>query len=184
MKKNILNISNVVLIILILVPFCFNKGYEYILLLFIPNVAKIVFKKEYSGPFKVLYYIYVFLTVYLGGCLRFYRIVPNYDTLMHTLSGFILTYIGLRISKYNNKNKPWFTVLFFFVFSMALASMWEIAEFSIDQIFNENWQRIETCLFDTMKDMCVHLFGTVLFTLWYLVDKRVNNGIIFDKLLI
>ncbi len=61
---------------------------------------------------------------------------------MHTLSSFIVAalsiYILNKITKDNNKK---LVVVFSFILPMAVAAIWEITEFTIDNVFNKDMQK-------------------------------------------
>ena len=81
---------------------------------------------------------------------------------MHTLSSFIVAalsiYILNKITKDNNKK---LVVVFSFILPMAVAAIWEITEFTIDNVFNKDMQKdtvvnnITSTLFSQDKNKAV-----------------------------
>ena len=77
----------------------------------------------------------------------------EFDTILHTMSGFILAYIGSKlILKLNGKNKinKIFATFFILCFSMFSAIMWEFFEFTNDFFY----------LADMQKDRIIYNFSS------------------------
>jgi len=65
--------------------------------------------------------------------------------------------------------KPAFVALFSFVFAIAIGSMWEIFEYSMDSFFDLNMQK--SGLVDTMWDLIVDAVGALFIAVlgyWYM----------------
>ncbi len=104
--------------------------------------------------------------MYLGNVFDFYIIIPMYDKILHLLSGLIIGLIGyiffLHVSNGNVEDsfKRYMPMLFSIIFSIAAAGVWEIWEFSTDQLFGFVSQN--NSLHDTMWDIiCGTLMGIV-----------------------
>ena len=101
-------------------------------------------KKKLEFPYKLQLLIYIFIigTEVLGEIHNLYNKVWYYDDIMHTLSSFIVAalsiYILNKITKDNNKK---LVVVFSLLLSMAVAAIWEITEFTIDNVFNKDMQK-------------------------------------------
>ena len=65
-----------------------------------------------------------------------------------------------------------FNCLFIFIFSLASSGIWEIVEFTIDNLFNQDMQRAATGVYDTMKDIIVTLFGNIVFILCFFFEYK------------
>lgn len=110
--------------------------------------------------------LFIMFSSLLGSCFRFYDIISNYDDFLHVWSGFISVSVAYRllisfnrndIVKRINKN---FIVVYLFVFAISIAGLWEIAEFSMDNLFGLHTQA--GGLTDTMIDMIDGLIGAVI----------------------
>lgn len=123
-----------------------------------------VFKK--SSLYSVI--IFILLSVFAGKALRFYFIVPYWDKILHFISGFIIASIAIQIFyKYNEKSENknlFFKNLFIFVFCVAMAGLWELFEFSSDNILKTNAQN--NSLSDSMCDMIAGSVSALLYILY------------------
>ena len=104
----------------------------------------------------------------LGSCLDFYARFPGYDKLMHMLSGAfvsvlcILLYCALKPGHRIGSDDFWLALLFTFFGSMAVAGLWELAEYGINLVTGRDVQHVlDTGVGDTMQDMLVCMIGTV-----------------------
>lgn len=114
---------------------------------------------------------FVFATLFLGEIGDFYNLFWWWDVALHTAAGFFLGLVGFfmifslsRGVNLQNKFSPAFISLFAFVFSVALAGVWEIFEFGMDQCFGLNMQK--SGLVDTMEDLIVATLGSGAVALW------------------
>ena len=79
-----------------------------------------------------------------------------------------------KLKKYNEKDK-WFNIFIIISFSLAIAAFWEMTEFTIDNIFKIDVQKVaSTGVFDTMKDIILAFIGSILFSCYYLISKKKN----------
>ena len=104
----------------------------------------------------------------LGSCLDFYARFPGYDKLMHMLSGAfvsvlcILLYCALKPERRIGRGDFWLALLFTFFGSMAVAVLWELAEYGINLVTGRDVQHVlDTGVGDTMQDMLVCMIGTL-----------------------
>ena len=104
----------------------------------------------------------------LGSCLDFYARFPGYDKLMHMLSGAfvslmcILLYCTLKPEHRIGRGDFWLALLFTFFGSMAVAGLWELAEYAINLVSGRDVQHVlDTGVGDTMQDMLVCMIGTI-----------------------
>ena len=125
-----------------------------------------VYKKTFLRKSRISFYlifIFMFAAMYLGSVIEFYEIIPGYDKILHSISGVIIALIGyilfLSLIKGDAKGvfNPMMGVLFSIIFSIAAAAVWEIWEFSTDQLFGFTSQN--NSLIDTMWDI---ICGTVM----------------------
>ena len=104
----------------------------------------------------------------LGSCLDFYARFPGYDKLIHMLSGAfvsvlcILLYCALKPGHRIGRGDVCLAVLFTFFGSMAVAGLWELAEYGINLVTGRDVQHVlDTGVGDTMQDMLVCMIGTL-----------------------
>ena len=128
-----------------------------------------VYKKTFLRKSRISFYLifsFIVGSMYLGNVFNFYEIIPMYDKILHLLSGLIIEMIGyilfLHVSNGSEDNsfKRYMPMLFSIIFSIAAAAVWEIWEFSTDQLFGFASQN--NSLNDTMWDIiCGTLMGIV-----------------------
>ena len=109
--------------------------------------------------------IFIMVASLLGSCFKFYSI-NHYDDFLHLYSGVLSCNIAYLIIRYFNNeenikmvNKV-FVIIFLFMFTMGVASLWEIMEFSLDNILGTHTQI--GGLEDTMIDMVDALIGAII----------------------
>ena len=109
--------------------------------------------------------IFIMVSSLLGSCFKFYSI-NHYDDFLHLYSGVLSCNIAYLIIRYFNNeenikmvNKV-FVIIFLFMFTMGVASLWEIMEFSLDNILGTHTQI--GGLEDTMIDMIDALIGVII----------------------
>ncbi len=76
----------------------------------------------------------------LGTCYDFYMLIPFFDTLLHTVSGFIFAALGYSLmerllTKHGVKSRL-ANVLFAITFSLAIALLWELFEWGLTVLMN------------------------------------------------
>ncbi len=116
-----------------------------ILLLFVPWLVEAVFDIVISPPLKIIYMCCAVAGPVCGPIYKLYYLIPFWDTMLHTISGFLLAGIGFAIPEItdrNNNNSPnlILRMVLAFCFSMAAAVLWEFFEFSMDVIFHMDMQ--------------------------------------------
>lgn len=144
-----------------------------------------VYKKTFLRKSRISFYlIYSFIigAMYLGNVFDFYLIIPMYDKILHLLSGLIIGLIGyilfLHVSTGSSDEafKRYMPILFSIIFSIAGAAVWEIWEFSTDQLFGFTSQN--NSLNDTMWDIiCGSLMGVIAnipMYLYYIKGKKIK----------
>ena len=96
----------------------------------------------------VLYIAFLYCAIFLGEVRSFYYAVPQWDTILHTMSGAMLGALGFSmIAIFNNAERipvnlsPVFIAVFAFCFALALGAVWEIYEFTMDSVFGTNMQK-------------------------------------------
>ncbi len=152
-----------------------------VLVLFIPRILGKLFKIKISDAMELVYILFIILAQLLGSSVNLYNTVWWYDLFAHFLSGILIAVLALVVMDwfgvYKVKNKL-FNALFMICFSLALASLWEFAEFGVDTFLGMNVQHaIETGVKDTMEDMLIAFLGTMIVAIAYVVeDKVTKNG--------
>lgn len=120
----------------------------FTLLLFtIPTIISEKFKIGLPSLLEAIIYIFIFSATILGEINNFYGIIPFWDTLLHTLNGFLCAGIGFSLVDLLNQNSksinlsPIYVVIVAFCFSMTIGILWEFYEFTSDSIFRTDMQK-------------------------------------------
>lgn len=143
----------------------------------VPFIIRKVTCYNLSDKLEFIYLIFIFLAHILGTVVNLYSSVWWWDLFVHCLSGVFTSYIALilltEFKVFNNKNKI-FNVIFIICFSLSIASLWEFFEFSADKITGGDTQWVlKTGVDDTMTDMLVAFLGSILFSFYYLISKKI-----------
>lgn len=125
---------------------------------------------------KTIYFAFVFFAYFLGSVVNLYNITWWYDILMHFISGIVAGYLGYfilrKLKMYQGKYNI-FNFIFILSFSIAVAGIWEIAEFSMDRFTGSNLQHwLDTGVIDTMEDIICGTLGGLVFALFKAKRKK------------
>lgn len=154
------------LVIAVMILQIFNRNYENVflcvltlLLLVIPSLVQVTMKVELPTTLEIIILVFIFAAEILGEIREFYIVFPFWDTLLHTLNGFLAAAIGFSLVDLLNRSErmvfklsPLFTAIVAFCFSMTIGVVWEFFEFGMDQILG----------FDMQKDTVVNTIRTVM----------------------
>lgn len=154
------------IVIAIMIRQFFNQNYEHVflclltlLLMIMPSVLQVTFHIELPSPMEIVILCFIFAAEILGEISSFYIKFPHWDTILHTLNGFLCAAIGFSLVEILNRQKklrfelsPLFMVIVAFCFSMTIGVCWEFFEFGMDKFFH----------LDMQKDTIVHTISTVM----------------------
>ena len=154
------------LVIVVMVLQIFNKNYENVflciltlLLLVIPSFVQVTMKIELPTTLEIIILVFIFAAEILGEIREFYIVFPFWDTVLHTLNGFLAAAIGFSLVDLLNRSErmvfklsPLFTAIVAFCFSMTIGVIWEFFEFGMDHILG----------FDMQKDTVIHTIRSVM----------------------
>jgi ABC-type multidrug transport system permease subunit len=127
--------------------------------------------------FTISYLIFLFASQFLGSILGWYGL-GWWDTFLHLLSGSLLAFTGIALYErlvYRNAGKeisPWFVFLFTLSFSALGGVIWEIYEFSSDQLFGMTLQGGGNK--DTMIDLIADTIGGLIIAVWAGVRTKIK----------
>jgi len=140
------------------------------------------FKVDVPAEFQVLAVIFVFSALFLGEVQSYYLRIWWWDIALHTSSGlltgllgFLLVYVLNESDRVDIHMRPRFVAMFAFMFAVAVGTIWEIFEFSMDMLAGTDMQKSmfsdPSGLTDTMWDMIVNAFGALVISglgWWYM----------------
>lgn len=130
-----------------------------LLLLIVPSFAQVAFRIEIPSALEVIILVFIFAAEILGEVNEFYIKIHNWDTMLHTLNGFLAAAIGFSLVNLLNEDKrlsfnlsPFFVAVVAFCFSMTIGVLWEFFEFFMDTNF----------AMDMQKDTIIHNINSVM----------------------
>ena len=118
-----------------------------LVLLFAPLFIQNKFEITLPDGLEIAIYLFIFSAEILGEINNFYGIIPHWDTMLHTINGFLATAVGCSLVDLLNKNSksinlsPFYLCLVAFCFSMTIGVLWEFFEYAGDKFFNLDMQK-------------------------------------------
>ena len=173
MKLNKINIIIAFVLCFISVFFALNNKDITLLLFSLYIVVPFIFRVK--PIITLLYMLFGFIALFLGSQLHLYKTTTWFDNFSHfiwgMLSGIVAIMILIKLKMFNSRNII-FNCLFIFILSLASSGIWEIVEFTIDNLLNQDMQRASTGVYDTMKDIIIALFGNIIFILCFWFEYK------------
>lgn len=136
-----------------------------LILLLLPIIIQRKFEITLPNTLEIIIYLFIFAAEILGEINNFYHLIPFWDTILHTLNGFLATAVGFSLIDLLNKNSkkfnlsPLYLCLVAFCFSMTIGILWEFFEYAADEFL----------LLDMQKDEVVTQISTVT------LDETISN---------
>lgn len=153
-----------ILVLLTAVRCAFTHNYESLaicvltlVLFLLPSLFEQLLKIEIPPVFQIIIYLFIFAAEILGEVNKYYTAIPGWDTMLHTINGFLCAAIGFSLFNILNRGSksmqlsPFYLSLVAFCFSMTVGVVWEFIEFTADQVF----------FLDMQKDFVVSSFASV-----------------------
>lgn len=153
-----------ILVLLTAVRCAFTHNYESLaicvltlVLFLLPSLFEQLLKIEIPPVFQVIIYLFIFAAEILGEVNKYYTAIPGWDTMLHTINGFLCAAIGFSLFNILNRGSksmqlsPFYLSLVAFCFSMTVGVVWEFIEFTADQVF----------FLDMQKDFVISSFSSV-----------------------
>ena len=118
-----------------------------LILLFAPLFIQNKFTITLPSGLEITIYFFIFAAEILGEINNFYGIIPYWDTILHTINGFLAAAVGFSLIDLLNKNSknvnlsPFYLCLVAFCFSMTIGVLWEFFEYSSDKFLDLDMQK-------------------------------------------
>ena len=160
----------------------YQSAVETLLILFItvlPVVLRNKFAVKIPHGFETLTIVFVFMSLFLGEVQSYYTLFWWWDLVLHSGSAFIMGILGFLLVYVLNEKKELeltlnrnFVALFAFMFAVGIGALWEVFEFSVDQLLGLNMQK--SGLVDTMWDLIVNTIGALIISVlgWGYIKTR------------
>ncbi|MCM3771359.1 MULTISPECIES: hypothetical protein [Priestia] len=145
----------------------------------IPLLLAFFTKLKFNLPIIISYLVFLFCSQYLGSILGWYGL-GWWDTFLHLISGAILVFAGIALYERlihrsaGEYISAWFVFLFTFSFAALGGVIWEIYEFSSDQLFGMTLQGGGNK--DTMIDLIADTLGGLLVGAWAGLRTKIKRS--------
>lgn len=153
-------------VILVMLAQIFNRNFENVFLcvltLFLFSMPSLLERKlniDLPNTLEIIILLFIYAAEILGEIGAYYVTFPYWDTVLHTLNGFLCAAIGFSLLDILNRHNrarfhlsPLYLAIVAFCFSMTVGVMWEFFECTMDQFF----------YLDMQKDAILHSIGTIL----------------------
>ena len=153
------------LVILMMVAQFFNGNFENVflcvlalILFLLPTIFEKSLQIDLPNALEIIILLFIFAAEILGEIRAFYTTFAYWDTMLHTLNGFLCAAIGFSLVDLCNRHRrislslsPVYMAIVAFCFSMTIGVLWEFFECTMDQFF----------LLDMQKDTVVNVISSV-----------------------
>ncbi len=144
-----------VLVVAVMVAQFFNGNFENVFLcvltlaLFtLPSIIERTILIDLPDTLEVIILLFIFAAEILGEIRAYYIHFPYWDSMLHTINGFLCAAIGFSMVDVLNRNRahslhlsPVYLALAAFCFSMTIGVMWEFFEWGMDLFFSLDMQK-------------------------------------------
>jgi len=170
-----------ILVIVMMVAQFFNGDFESVflcaltlVLFLLPTVFERALMIDLPNTMEIIIMLFIFAAEILGEISSFYTTFKGWDTILHTLNGFLCAAIGFalvdmlnRTEKFSLSLSPVFMSIVAFCFSMTIGVLWEFFECGMDQLM----------ALDMQKDAVVHSISSVM-----LDPTGKNNRVLIENI--
>lgn len=153
-------------VVLVMLAQIFNRNFENVFLcvltLFLFAMPSLLERKldiDLPNTLEIIILLFIYAAEILGEIGAYYVTFPYWDTVLHTMNGFLCAAIGFSLLDILNRTSrvrfhlsPLYLAIVAFCFSMTVGVVWEFFECIMDQLF----------FLDMQKDSIVHTIGTIL----------------------
>ena len=153
-------------VIAIMVAQFFNRNFENVflcmltlILFLLPTILERKLQIDLPNTLEIIILLFIYAAEILGEIRAFYTTFQGWDTMLHTLNGFLCAAIGFclvdlfdRSERFSLALSPVFMAIVAFCFSMTIGVLWEFFECLMDRFF----------LLDMQKDMVLNQISTVM----------------------
>ena len=129
----------------------YESAFICLLVLFLfllPMFVQKNFGIELPSTLEIIILVFIFAAEILGELACFFINVPNWDSILHTTTGFLCAAFGFALIDILNRNdkikfelSPIYVALAAFCFSMTIGVLWEFFEFGMDRLFHMDMQK-------------------------------------------
>lgn len=150
----------------VLIAQAFNRNFESVflcvltlVLFLIPNFLERRLRIDVPDTLEIIILLFIYAAEILGEIRAYYITFPYWDTMLHTINGFLCAAIGFSLVDILDRNSkltrfsltPVYMAVVAFCFSMTVGVLWEFFECTMDHFF----------LLDMQKDTVVNMISSV-----------------------
>ena len=153
-------------VIAVMIAQFFNGNYENVflcvltlVLFMLPSMIERRFDIDLPDTLEIIILLFAYSAEILGEIQAYYIEFPYWDTMLHTLNGFLCAAIGFSLVDLLNRQErvslklsPFFMAVVAFCFSMTVGVLWEFFEHFMDVVVH----------FDMQKDTILNSISTVM----------------------
>ena len=154
------------LVIWVMIAQFFNGNFENVflciltlILFLVPSFIERKIQIDLPDTLEVIILLFIFAAEILGEIRAYYISIPYWDTMLHTLNGFLCAAIGFSLLDILNRHErlsfslsPLYLAIMAFCFSMTIGVLWEFFECTMDVFFH----------LDMQKDTVVNTISSVM----------------------
>ena len=130
-----------------------------LVLFLLPTIIERALRIDQPNTLEIIILLFIFAAEILGEIRAYYTTYQGWDTMLHTLNGFLCAAIGFALVDLFNRNErfslslsPVYMAIAAFCFSMTIGVLWEFFECLMDQMF----------LLDMQKDAVIQSISSVM----------------------
>ena len=153
-------------VILVLIAQFFKGNFENVflciltlILFLVPTFIERKIHVDLPDTLEIIIMLFIFAAEILGEIQAYYITFHYWDTMLHTINGFLCAAIGFALVDILNRSErfsiqlsPLFLAITAFCFSMTIGVLWEFFECTMDQFFS----------LDMQKDTVVNTISSVM----------------------
>ena len=153
-------------VVLVMLAQIFNRNFENVflcvltlILFMLPSTLERKLDLDLPNTLEIIILLFIYAAEILGEIGAYYVTFPYWDTVLHTLNGFLCAAIGFSLQDILNRHNdarfhlsPLYLAIMSFCFSMTVGVIWEFFECTMDQLF----------FLDMQKDAVVSAIGSIM----------------------
>ena len=119
-----------------------------LILFLVPSFLEKSLKIYLPSVLEIIVLLFIFAAEILGELNAYYVKIPFWDTMLHTINGFLCAAVGFALIDILNRNdkfkfqlSPLYVAIVAFCFSMTIGVLWEFFEFGVDLFLGFDMQK-------------------------------------------
>ena len=142
-------------VVLVMLAQIFNRNFENVflcvltlLLFMMPSLMERKLDIALPNTLEIIILLFIYAAEIMGEIGAYYVNYPYWDTVLHTLNGFLCAAIGFSLLDILNRHSearfhlsPLYLAIVAFCFSMTIGVLWEFVEFGFDTFFDLDMQK-------------------------------------------